>query len=206
MTEYPGCDERPDEICPQLVIAIGGSAGSYREIEKITQSLPNWFQGTILIATHRSPSNQNTLVKILGNRAQVRVIEPEDEDCLECTTIYVGNPKDRVEVNRSAFDINEDTSLYARMRRIDDLFLSVAKSSGRNSVGVILSGMLNDGVEGLQAIHEAGGTCFVQNPTEAEQDSMPLQALSAVPTARVGTTDEIESWLMDLSIKKAAES
>lgn len=184
---------------PELVVAIGGSAGSYVEIEKIVKSLSVFFNGTVVIAMHRIPKQENTLIESLGNRAKVKVLEPQDEEDLECTTIYVGSSMDRVGVDDVEFEVREDTSARARMRRIDDLFESVADSAGKHAVGVILSGTLTDGVKGLRAIHEAGGTCLVQHPAQARHDSMPQKALDAVPSARVGTTEEIESWLMELS-------
>ncbi|WP_233215708.1 chemotaxis protein CheB [Rhodopirellula bahusiensis] len=189
---------------PEIVVAIGGSAGAFQEIVKIVEYMPNWFSGTVIIATHRTPNHKNTLAELLGHKARVAVEEPEDEECLECTTIYIGNSRDRVEVDENAFDVNEDVSFRARLRRIDDLFLSVAASAGCDAVGVILSGMLDDGTRGLKAIADAGGVCMIQCPEQAERDSMPLNALSAVPSARIGITEEIISWLMEMSAERGA--
>ena len=194
------CTDGTDEFPPSFVVAIGGSAGSFKEIVKIVASISNTFEGCVLIATHRTPDQRNTLAEVLGHRARIDVLEPEDEDCLVCTKIYVGNSCDRVEVQGDEFEVDEDSSNLARIRRIDDLFISVAGSSGANAVGIILSGMLSDGVEGLQAIHDAGGVCLIQDPGQAEHDSMPVKALAKVPSARVGSTEEIMSWLMEIAL------
>lgn len=187
---------------PSLVIAIGSSAGGLPEVVKIVESLTQWFQGTVVLANHRPPQSGNRLRDILAVKAHVRVEEPADEDCLEKATIYVGHASDTVEVDGPEFDIIQDTSKQSRLRRIDDLFLSVAESAGANSVGVILSGALADGAAGLKAIHKAGGTCIVQDPFQAQYDSMPQNALREVPAAFVGTTDEIISHLMEISVRR----
>lgn len=192
----------PDDNLKNLVVAVGASAGGLEEISSIVEWLPTWFMGTMVVAYHRSPSHVNMLAKILAHRARVQVEEPEDDDFLETTVIYVGRSTDRVEVDGEQFDVEEDVSFGARMRRIDDLFESVAESAGPNAIGVILSGMLSDGVEGLRAIHEAGGYCIVQSPEDAQFASMPLNALRAVPVNFVGTSEEIASVIMELSITR----
>ncbi|MBB3209236.1 chemotaxis response regulator CheB [Rhodopirellula rubra] len=183
-----------------LIVAIGASAGGFKEIVTIVEGLPCWFAGTLIIATHREPKHENVLADILARRARIRVDEPEDEECLECTTIYVGHSDETVEVDGDEFDVEVDTSRYARMHRIDDLFKSVAESAGRNAVGVILSGMLSDGTEGMRAIKSAGGRCIIQSPSDADCPSMPLHALAEVDPVFVGTAAEIASFLMELAL------
>lgn len=190
-------DDKPNN---SLVVAIGASAGGFKEICLIVEQLPTWFAGTLLIATHREPDQPNTLAAILANRARVEVDEPVDEESMECTTIYVGAPNERVEVDGDEFDVEDDRSRHARIHRIDDLFKSVAESAGKNAVGIILSGMLKDGTDGLKASHEAGGFCMVQDPGDAAFSSMPDNALDAVPIAYVGTTEDISSKLMELAL------
>jgi len=184
---------------PNLVVAIGASAGGFQEIVKIVESLPADFAGSLVIATHRAPGYKNTLADILAYKATVRVDEPEDEECLECTTIYVGSPNDTVEIDGDQFDIEDDRSDYARMHRIDDLFESVARSAGKNAVGIILSGMLYDGTAGLKAIYDAGGRCVIQSPRDAQYADMPKNALAEVDPDFLGTTSQICDYISALA-------
>lgn len=183
-----------------LVVAIGGSAGGFKPIMRIVQQLPEWFAGVVIVATHRPPDSKNVLLDIVRAHTRVETSEPQDEHCLECTTIYVGKPDDTVEVHNNAFDLTRDSSKWARLRRIDDLFVSVAESAGPRSVGIILSGLLNDGTAGLKAIRQAGGYCIVQSPEEADFPDMPLNALREVDAQFVGSVEEISSVLMEYSI------
>lgn len=190
---------------PNLLIAIGASAGGLPAISRIVEQLPETYQGTIVIANHRDPKAPNVMSDIIRRRARIKVEEPEDESPIECTTIYIGAPAETVEVEdedrdgEGNFDVDVDTSDYARIHRIDDLFKSVADVAGRNAVGVILTGMLWDGVDGLKAISAAGGKCIVQDPVEAQFKSMPENALEAVVPDFVGTTDAIAEFLVQLA-------
>ena len=191
--------DKPNPVYSNLVVAIGGSAGAIDEIVTIISKLPENYQGCIVVATHRHPSHSNILAKVLGFKASVEIAEPYDHECLECTTVFVGAPDERVKVSFDQFDIERDPDGKSKLRRIDDLFSSVAKSAAHNAVGVILSGTLTDGVQGLKDIHDAGGYCIVQDPADAQFESMPTSALSKVPANFVGTAEEIANVLIDIA-------
>ncbi|MEZ6046721.1 MAG: chemotaxis protein CheB [Planctomycetaceae bacterium] len=194
-------EECPENISDRLVIAVGASAGGLKEVALLVEMLPVWFEGTVIIACHREPDRPNMLANILAHRARVEVKEPHDDECMEETTVYIGRPSDSVSVEPGGkFEVVSDKSMRSRRRRIDDLFTSVAEAAKDNSVGVIFSGMLSDGMEGLRAIHNAGGFCIVQSPEDAQYDSMPRNALKAVPVSYVGTTEEIASMLLEYSL------
>ena len=81
---------------------------------------------------------------------------------------------------------------------IDELFETAAKSQGDQTIGVILSGTLYDGVEGLLAIQRSGGVTIVQEPTEAAYPGMPQAALKAHAVDFRLTIKEIAVKLSDL--------
>ena len=204
-------EENSDPTFRNLLIAIGSSAGGYPEVVKIISALPETFQASIVLASHRNPDLANTLVSALDNKAKINVVEPWDDECLQCTNIYVGAPNQRVEVEGDHFDINVETSAQSRIRRIDDLFKSVARSAGKNAVGIVLSGLLSDGVEGIKAINEAGGICIVQDPADADYGGLPENVLAQVNAHFVGTSEDIAKLLVALAsdrtcISPASES
>ncbi|MEO1618207.1 MAG: chemotaxis protein CheB [Planctomycetota bacterium] len=194
--------ESKKKSVPEMIIVVGASAGGFKEIALLVEYLPAWFKGTMIVANHRLPHESNDLAKILADRARVRVHEPVDDQALECTTIYVGKPNETIEVDDGGFDVRVNTSNYARVHRIDDLFKSVADTVGKNAVGVILSGMLSDGIDGLEAIQQAGGYCIVQCPEDAQYDSMPKNAIERIEPDFIGTTREISSVLMELAVER----
>lgn len=191
-----------DRCVPNPVVVVGSSAGGLDEIKILVKHLPTWYRGTMIVANHRAPGTGNVLATILDAHAKVEVYEPVDEEAVQCTTIYVGDADDRVEVDHDEFDVTTDNSWYARIHRIDDLFKSVAETVGDRAVGIILSGMLSDGVDGLEAIHRAGGVCIVQSPEDAKFDSMPRNALDRIEPHFVGTTEEIARLIVEIATKR----
>ncbi|HBN79557.1 MAG TPA: chemotaxis protein CheB [Planctomycetaceae bacterium] len=181
-----------------LLIGVGASAGGLKAIVEIVDLLPTHFQGALMIATHRSSTAPNVLPSLLQNHTRLRVSDTIDGDKLSCTHIYIGRPDEVLTAEGGEVHIGLDPEHVRNLLRIDDLFTSIANTAGKNAVGVILSGMLWDGVDGLKAIKEAGGTCIVQTPEDATFDSMPKNALKSVECDFVGTTIEIASRLVEL--------
>lgn len=87
---------------------------------------------------------------------------------------------------------------------IDPLFRSAAQAFGTQVIGVILSGMLDDGTAGLQAIKQLGGTAIVQDPRDAEYPSMPRRAVNHVEVDHCVLSSEIASLLIELIQQDAA--
>jgi two-component system chemotaxis response regulator CheB len=85
---------------------------------------------------------------------------------------------------------------------IDPLFRSAAAGFGPRVIGVILTGMLDDGTSGLMVVRAHGGSAVVQNPESAMFPAMPQNALNRVPDAVVASLDEIPSVLKDMIAEK----
>jgi len=184
---------------PNLIVGIGASAGGLEAVSEIVEHLPGQFQGSILVAIHRTPNVKSMLGSVLQTHARMRVSDSIDGEHLSCTHIYVAQPSEILEVDGDEVHVDVDADSIRRMQRIDDLFSSIAESAGANSVGVVLSGMLWDGVAGLQAIKAAGGECIVQDPKDAQFPGMPQNALEAVECDLIGTPLEIASRLVELA-------
>jgi chemotaxis response regulator CheB len=75
----------------------------------------------------------------------------------------------------------EDAITDQPVSTINRLFTSAAQTYRERVIGVILTGFLRDGTEGLRAVHEAGGLTIVQDPREAEYPDMPTNAMEGLP-------------------------
>lgn len=89
---------------------------------------------------------------------------------------------------------------------IDPMFRSAALSFGPRTVGVILSGLLNDGASGLHAVKAVGGTAVVQHPLDAVESEMPRTALGTVASDHVVTVAELPALLVELAQTEAGPS
>ena len=87
---------------------------------------------------------------------------------------------------------------------INRLFTAAAKAYRERVIGVILSGSLQDGTEGLRAVHEAGGLTIVQNPAGAEYPSMPAHAMADLPVTFCLTLADIGAAL-ELLVRREAQ-
>ncbi len=91
--------------------------------------------------------------------------------------VYVAPPDHHLLVERGFVRLTRGPRENWARPAIDPMFRSAARSYGDCVVGVILSGMLNDGSAGLRAVRAAGGFAVVQNPAECVGPDMPLSAL-----------------------------
>lgn len=190
----------PDSAFPCPLVVIGASAGGLPAIREIVTRLPSDFRAIVIVATHRDPAlMDNLLAKILEHHASLKVRDPVEGENLTCQTLYVGPPSKALVVEDDDARLMRVEEEVRRLERIDALFETAAKFAGERAIGVILSGTLWDGVAGLQAIHEAGGQCLVQDPLDALFPDMPLNALREVEVDYVGSTEEIAVRLTELA-------
>lgn len=190
-----------------MLIVIGASAGGIKPICEIIEQLPDDFQAVIVVATHRDPNaDGNSLRELLAHHTHIDVEEPDEGDELQCTTIYVSHGGDSVEFQGKKFHLEYSDDHRKRITRIDHLFSSAAEIAKNKAVGVILSGALWDGVEGLRAIHKAGGRCMAQRPTDAGFSAMPMNAIQKVKIDFVGSSKEIANMLIDIARDEECES
>jgi two-component system chemotaxis response regulator CheB len=105
-------------------------------------------------------------------------MNPVDNQTIEAGKIYVAPPGCHMLVKQGCIRVIRGPKENGHRPAIDPLFRSAARAYGKRSGGVILSGMLDDGVMGLCAISEQGGITMVQDPSEAMFPDMPRNAIS----------------------------
>lgn len=181
------------------LIVIGCSAGGVEALPRVLQQLPASLPASVVIVQHMAPSSTPYLAGILERASQLPVEWAEQGAKLAPGRVYVGPPDvhtliadDRIQLTGCA---RENHSRPA----IDKLFRSAAASRGSRVVGVLLTGMLDDGVSGLRAIRDAGGVVVVQDPATAAFPELPARAIQALQPERVVALDEIGGVLRSLA-------
>ncbi len=185
------------------IVVIGGSAGAYRALEVLVTSLPATLDAAVFIVLHVQPSDENWLAQRLSQLTPLQVRAPEDEPIAN-GTIYVATP-DRHLMLGSARVYSTDGPRENLWRpAIDVLFRSAAVNHTSRVIGVLLSGELDDGTSGLQAIRACGGHTVVQNPKTAAYPTMPNVALANTVIDHCVDADELAPLIAELVTEPAA--
>lgn len=161
------------------VIAIGGSAGSIGVIRQICRSLPANLQASVLIAVHVAADHPNLLAGILDSGGPLPASTAVDGEPLQDGRIYVAPADRHLLMDGRLLRLGRGPRENMARPAIDPLFRSVGISAGPRAIGVLLSGMLNDGASGLADLRRCGGVTVVQNPLDAVEGEMPQAALRA---------------------------
>jgi two-component system chemotaxis response regulator CheB len=161
------------------VIAIGGSAGAVGAIRALCDTLPKDIPAAICIVIHVGSRGTNQMAQVFGDRCPIPVETAVDGQKLEVGRAYVAAADHHLIVVDDTIRLGRGPRENLARPAIDPLFRSVGISHGSGAIGVVLTGMLNDGAAGLADLKRCGGMTVVQNPTEATARDMPLAALAA---------------------------
>ncbi|HEX3661167.1 MAG TPA: chemotaxis protein CheB [Acidobacteriaceae bacterium] len=180
------------------VVVIGASAGGIEALQKLLPRLPGDFAAAVLVVLHTTGRPGSLLPQILGRSATLPVSHPADRTRLERGHIYVAPPDCHMLVEGGMVRVLQGPRENLHRPAIDPLFRSAAVAAGRRVIGVILTGMLDDGTSGLMVVRAHGGAAIVQDPETALFPSMPENALEQVPQAKVLALEAIAAELVRL--------
>lgn len=162
------------------IIVIGGSAGALSPLQQIVQDLPHDLPAAVFIVLHVSSHARSNLPEILSAKTSLKVIHPASGTPIQNSTIYVAPPNHHLKLRDGQIELGRGPRENRQRPSIDKLFRSAAIEYGPRVIGVLLSGLLDDGTVGLYEIKERGGVALVQDPAEADQPSMLLSAVDQV--------------------------
>lgn len=175
----PYCVERTS--APKHLVVIVGSAGGVRPLVTIASALTPDLDAAIVMMTHRTASKPSYLPQILSRATSAPVVRARNREVLERGWIYVIPPGDRHGlIEGCTIRLVAGPKVHFQRPAADPLFASAARTFGHDAIGVVLSGMGEDGAAGIAAIKQAGGKALIQLPAEAEEPSMPEHALKVV--------------------------
>lgn len=162
------------------VIVIGGSLGAHDVIRQIVRAFPANLQARIFVAVHRNDLyGIDHLPSVLSRLTSMPVSAIREAQFTRPGNIYIAPGIDRLIFYRDVVQVQKYAGTSSR-GSIDAMFRSAAQAYGERVIGVIVSGMLEDGAEGFGEVRRLGGITIAQNPHEAEQSSMPQSAMQRV--------------------------
>lgn len=175
------------------LIVIGGSTGAIKPLLELAARLSPRFPATLLVVQHIG-THPSVLPDLLNRRGPLPAMFPRSGQLLEPGVIFVAPPDQHLLVIDGAVRLSRDPKENFARPAIDPLFRSAAIARGPRVIGVILSGLLDDGTAGLQAIKACGGLAVVQDPDDAEEPEMPASARDNVAVdALLPATDLAEA-------------
>jgi len=159
------------------IVVIGASAGGIEALIQLCGGLPADLPAAVLIVQHTSPTGPSLLARLLGRVSAMPVIAAVENEPVRPGRIYVSVPDRHLLLREGRLLVRRGPYENRTRPAADALFRSAAVAYGSRVIGVVLTGSLDDGTDGLIAIKRGGGTCVVQAPEDAAWPSMPLHAL-----------------------------
>ena len=162
------------------LIAIGASTGGTQALEAVLKALPA-NSLPILVVQHMPEKFTNTFADRLNDLCRVEVKEAEDNDAVLRGRVLVAPGGKHMMLQATQFGASvqvKDGPLVSRHKpSVDVLFRSVAKHAGGNALGIIMTGMGDDGARGIKEMHDAGAKTIAQNEATCVVYGMPQEAV-----------------------------
>lgn len=181
------------------IIVIGASAGGVETLTRLVKALPSDLTAAILITIHFPSYATSYLPKILNRCRTLPAHHPEDGEQIQVGTIYVAPPDYHLLLHNHRVHLSRAPQENGHRPAIDPMFRSTARTYQQHAIGVILSGMLDDGTSGLAVIKSFGGIALVQDPEEALFDAMPRSAIANVDIDAVLKISDLAARLVTLT-------
>lgn len=157
------------------IIVVGASAGGVEALKLLLKGLPADLPATVLVVLHTEPRAESALTEVFTRGCALPVSSPNGNATLDHGHVYVSVPDRHLLI--------EDSHVMAVMGPKENrhrLFRSAARHFGPRVIGVILTGLLDDGTAGMWEISRRDGVTIVQDPKDAAHPDMPRSVLDHV--------------------------
>jgi len=168
---------------PAEMVAIGASTGGPAALQEVIPRLPAGFAGAVVVVQHIPKGFSRSLAERLASRSALPVREATDGEVVAPGVVLVAPAGIHTKVRRRGqvvrVVLDEEPGSALHRPSVDVLMASVARAYGPRVVGVVLTGMGQDGVAGLRAIKEAGGRTLAESEESCVIYGMPKAAAEA---------------------------
>ena len=164
----------------EKVVAIGASTGGTEALRVFLETLPMDTPGMVIVQ-HMPEHFTTSFAKRLDDLCRVSVKEAQDNDTVIRGRVLIAPGNYHTLLKRSGaryyVEVREGPLVCRHRPSVDVLFRSTARYAGRNAVGVIMTGMGDDGARGMLEMKEAGAYTFAQNEDTCVVFGMPQEAI-----------------------------
>ena len=180
------------------IVVIGGSSGATAPLKAILGALPVGLPAAVFVVLHIPARSLGILATVAAAASRLPVHPAADGMPIAPGNVYLGVPDRHLIVTDGHIRLGRGPRENMTRPAIDPLFRSAAAAYGPRVIGVVLSGLLNDGAAGLEAVSRCGGLALVQDPADAIADEMPRSALAAVAAGLTVSGARMGDVLSDL--------
>ncbi|MBZ5549217.1 MAG: chemotaxis response regulator protein-glutamate methylesterase [Acidobacteriia bacterium] len=191
--------DKQGPAAPTRIIAIGVSTGGPNALQYVFSQLPAEFSGSIVAVQHMPDGFTELFARRLDETCPIRVKEAQSGDLLLAGRVLICPGNRHMKVKRLPLGnvavMTEDAPVNGHRPSVDVLFRSVAEEFGPQSIGVLMTGMGEDGASGLGAIRAAGGLTIAQNQETCVVYGMPRAAIERGYAMRVVSLQDLPNTL-----------
>jgi two-component system chemotaxis response regulator CheB len=185
-------DESLRQLASAQVIGIVASTGGPAVLHQLIHGLPASFSIPIAIVQHTAVGFTDALVSWLGQGAAVRVEVAKQGAPLR--GVVVAPDDQHLEIKRGVIALHHDRPVRGH-RPSGTVLLASLAAYGRGAVGIVCTGMNDDGAAGLGALEAVGGLAIVEDPQTAVIDAMPRAAIASTQSPLVASSARIAELL-----------
>jgi two-component system chemotaxis response regulator CheB len=164
----------------ERIVAVGASTGGTEALRELLQALPVDCPGLVIVQ-HMPEKFTAAFARRLDSICAVQIKEAEDGDSVLRGRALIAPGNRHTLLKRSGaryyVEVKEGPLVSRHRPSVDVLFRSVARYAGRNAVGVIMTGMGDDGAVGMAEMRDAGATNLAQDETSCVVFGMPAEAI-----------------------------
>jgi two-component system chemotaxis response regulator CheB len=185
---------------PTKIVTIGVSTGGPHALQYVFSQLPADFRGTILVVQHMPENFTEMFARRLDETCALRVKEAQSGDLLMPGRVLICPGSRHLKVKRLPLGnvalLSDEPRIRGHRPSADVLFRSAAEEFGPQTVAVIMTGMGDDGAEGLGTVKAAGGMTIAQSEESCVVYGMPKAAIDRGYAVRVVGLDAMASTLV----------
>jgi two-component system, chemotaxis family, protein-glutamate methylesterase/glutaminase len=184
---------------PTRIVAIGISTGGPNALQYVFSQLPADFPGCIVVVQHMPEGFTQMFAHRLDESSALEVKEAQSGDLLLAGRVLICPGDRHIKVRRMEHGkiaiLVDQPRVNGHRPSADVLFNSVAQEFGNNAVGLLMTGMGDDGAAGLGALQAAGAITAAQSPDTCVVDSMPRAAIERGFVSKIVSLPNIASFL-----------
>jgi len=188
-------------------VVIGSSTGGPPVVEDILLKLSSNLKSAVFVGQHMPEYFTGKFAERLDGLSPMKIKKAEDGDVVLSGVVYISPSSQKITIRekgknkekKMVIHLEDVSSSECLSPSIDDLMISVAKIYAPNIIGVILTGMGEDGKEGMREIKKLGGKTIAQDPKTAVIDSMPNEVIENGLADEILAPEKIAQKIIELT-------